>query len=563
MVLGAFTGGGSSVGFSHNRNTRYELHNIASLTRTNHLMRFGGRLRINSQSDHSEQNFNGTFTFTSLDAYRIALEGLENGLTPEEIRAAGGGPSQFSITGGNPLADVSQIDVGFFFQDDWRVRNNFSLNLGLRYETQENIDHHMDFAPRFGFAWGLGGGGSRPSTVVRGGFGVFYDRVGEELTLQALRLNGINQLYFLIPFPDFFPNVPPVDVLAANQLPSTIRQIDPDLRSPYILQSAFSLERQFPKNISLSVTAAHSRGLNVLRSRNINAPLPGTWDPADPASAIRPFGDVGDLYQYESSGMFTQKQLITRLDARVSSKLTLFGFYVLSKAESNADGVSDFPADQFDLSSEWGRAGFDVRHRGFIGGNFVTPLGLRFSPFVRMLNGRPFDITTGRDLNGDSLFNDRPAFATDLSLPSIVVSPYGYFDTEPQPGQTLIPRNLGEGPGHFSINLRVSRTFGFGREPGQEGGDQVAAPAPSGGPFPGLGRGGRVRRGGRGSGGTSGRNRYSLTISASARNLLNNVNLASPVGNLSSPLFGTSNAVSGWGASTANRRIDFQVQFSF
>jgi hypothetical protein len=569
-VLGAFNGGGSGVGLSFGKDEQVELHNYTTLTRGSHLLKFGLRLRGEFESDHSEQNYNGTFTFTSLEAYRITLEGLENGLTMEEIRAAGGGPSQFSITGGNPLASVSQYDLGLFIQDDWRVRQNFTLNLGLRYETQNNIRNRMDLAPRFGFAWGVRGAGGRTSTVVRGGFGIFFDRVGEELVLQARRLNGVNQLQYLVPFPDFFPDVPSIETLQANQLPSAIRQLDVNVQAPYVAQSALSLEQQFPKNISVSMTFAHSRGLNALRSRNINAPLPGTWDPEDPDSAVRPFGDVGDVYLYESSGRYSQRQIITRVNARVNPKLNVFGFYVYNKAESNTDGASDFPSNQYDLASEWGRAGFDIRHRAFVGGTLESPLGLRFSPFIRMIGGRPFDITTGRDYNGDSLFNDRPTFATDMTRPSVVTTPYGAFDTDPLPGQPLIPRNFGEGPGQFSINLRISRTFGFGG--GESSSTQAASSGPGGsGTFVGLGGPPRGRRGGGGGpgrwGDASTGKRYNLTISVFARNLLNNVNLAPPVGNLSSPLFGTSNALAGgwgpWGSTTANRRIEMQARFTF
>jgi carboxypeptidase family protein/TonB-dependent receptor-like protein len=573
-VLGAFMGGGAGVGSSYTNEDRYELQNSTSMTIGTQTLKFGGRLRGSSLSDSSMQNYNGTFTFTSLDAYRITLLGLQNGLTPAEIRAAGGGPSQFSIFGGRPLAGVDQFDAGLFVQDDWRLRPNFSLNLGLRYETQNNISDHRDVAPRVGFAWGIGGKGRQPKTVIRGGFGIFYDRIGEQLTLQAIRLNGINQQQFLVAYPDFYPNVPSVAELAANRLPSAIREMDTGLRSPYVAQTAMSVERQLPKNVSLSLTYAYSRGLNVLRSRNINAPLPETYDPLHPESAVRPYGDVGDIYLYESSGMFKQRQLITNVNARVSPKLTLFGFYVLGKAESNADGAASFPANQYDLSTEWGRAGFDVRHRAFIGGSVVAPFGLRFSPFITASSGRPFDITVGRDLNGDSLFNDRPAFATDLSRASVVKTAYGVFDTNPLPGQIVIPRNYGDSPGQFTINMRLSKTFGFGGETSGSANTPQQG-MPSGPPFGGPGgrgggpRGGAGFRGGPGGifGDASTGKRYNLTFSISARNLLNHVNLGSPIGSLSSPLFGTSNSIAGgfgpFSSTTANRRVELQLRFSF
>ncbi len=573
-VLEAFTDGGASLGLASDRQNRAELQNTTSYNHGGHFLKFGGRLRTVSLANRSDGNFNGAFTFTSLDAYRITLEGIRNGLTPDQIRAAGGGPSQFSITGGNPLASVGQFDLGVFAQDDWRVRPNFSLNLGLRYETQNNIDDHADVAPRVGFAWGLGGGKSRqPKTVLRGGAGIFYDRFSENYTLDALRLNGVHEQQFVVPFPNFYPTVPSLSALTANQLPQAVREVESSLRAPVLMQTAVSLERQLPKNIMVAVTYTHSHSIHTLRSRNLNAPLPGTFDPRVPNSGVRPFGGVGNIYAYESSGVFNQNQLIANINARVSPKFTLFGFYLFNHARSNTDGAGSFPSNSYDLSTEYSRAAFDVRHRLFLGGSFSMPLGLRIFPFIVASSGAPFNITVGRDLNGDSLYTDRPAFATDLARASVVRTAFGAFDTSPLPGATIIPRNFGEGPGQFSVNLRLSKTFGFGQRPGAataafpHGGPAGQFGGPAGGP-----RGGGEHGGGRVPGGPgvlffdSGSNkRYNLTFTIMARNVLNRVNLALPIGNLSSPLFGHSNAiVGGFGqTATANRRIEVQLRFSF
>ncbi|HWX24258.1 MAG TPA: hypothetical protein VN083_04415, partial [Vicinamibacteria bacterium] len=188
------------------------------------------------------------------------------------------------------------------------------------------------------------------------------------------------------------------------------------------------------------------------------------------------------------------------------------------------------------------------------------PWGVRISPFFIASTGRPFNITVGRDLNGDSLFTDRPAFATDPSNPRVVSTPYGLLDPNPVPGETLIPRNFGEGPGFLVLNLRISRTIPFGRQPGPRdpGGD-----GPRSTPFQprpeGFARGRDQESGGRG-----------LTITLSAQNLLNYVNPAAPVGNLSSPFFGRSLSNAGGfgfgpggGAYSGNRRIELQARYSF
>ncbi|HZP02411.1 MAG TPA: carboxypeptidase regulatory-like domain-containing protein [Terriglobia bacterium] len=572
-VLGAFTSGGISVGPNITNHDHYEINNVTSLTMGKHLLKFGGRLRNLTWWDSSEQNYNGTFTFDSIDSYRTTLMGLANGLGAEAIRAQGGGASQFSIITGNPVARFNQYDVGLFVQDDWRVLPNFSLSAGLRYETQNQIGDHRDFAPRLGLAWGLGRGQTgQPRTVVRAGAGLFYDRFSPDLTLEALRLNGVTQRQYLVANPDFFPNIPPLGSLPPNTIPQTLRTIAPDLVAPYVVQSAVGIERQLPKNITLAVTYTNSHGLHILRSRNINAPLPGTYDPANPQSGIRPYGTRENIYQYESSGLFNQNQLIANFNARISPKFSLFGFYMLNRARGNTDGANTFPGNQYDMRAEYGRAMFDVRHRFFTGGLIALPLGFRISPFMIVSSGQPFNIFSGPDLNGDSIFNDRPAFATDTSRPSVVTTRYGNFDPLPLSGATIIPRNYAGGPGRFSLNMHLTKIFSFGK-----GEARAASSFPGGGGGPrGGGRGGPPGgglgpRGLSGAGGPPpgmfhpvGDKRYTVEITLDVHNVFNNVNLAPPIGDLSSPLFGQSRALGGpFTSSTANRRVELETRFTF
>jgi hypothetical protein len=335
------------------------------------------------------------------------------------------------------------------------------------------------------------------------------------------------------------------------------------------METALSVERQLPYNTTFSLSYIGARTLHVLRSRNINAPLPGT--------GVRPFGNVGNIFQYESSGRFNQNQLIVNFNNRFSRKMSLFGNYVLNYANGDTDGVNTFPANQYDLSTEYGRSAIDVRHRFSLGGSINAPWKIRLSPFIIANSGRPFNITTGRDTNGDTLFTERPAVAADLAKPGTVITRFGAFDPNPLPGQAIIPRNFGNGPGFFNVNLRVSRTFGFGPE---------IATTPRGGAGSGGGRGGGRGGGGRGGGGRGGggrggggfsgggdgegaNTRYSLVLSVNVQNLLNHTNLGNPIGNLSSPLFGQSNTTSGGfgtgggNQSAGNRRMEFQARFTF
>jgi len=585
QVLGGFTGGGSAQGQLTDTQDHVEIHNLTSISKGSHYLTFGGRLRDEDIRDSSRANFNGTFTFPSLATYQAAEEQLAACRAAGASNCQASGASQFSLTGGQPLSTLNWVDLGLYFEDQWRVRPNMSLNLGLRYETQNSIHDHMDFAPRVGFAWGLGHGRSA-KTVLRAGFGIFYDRFEAAQFLEAERLNGLTQTQYMVTNPDFFPTVPTVSELAllgASQAANTIYQVDPQLRAPYTLQGAAGVERQVTRNATVSVTYLSSHGVHQLMSRNINAPLPGTYvycSPGDttctPAAGVRPYANEGNIYQYESIGLFNQSQVITNLNLRLGSRLSLFGFYMLNFARSDTSGANSFPMDSYDVKLDYGRAAFDVRQRLFLGGSFSLPKGISLSPFMMANAGTPFNITVGQDLNGDSIYNDRPAFApAGATGANIVQSRWGTFDTNPKSGETIIPINYGTGPGQFSLNLRLSKTFGFGRKA-----ESASAEGGTGGPPPGGGRGGPPPGGGGlGPGGLSSSGgrpprgmgasesyRYNLTVGIGAMNVFNIVNLGTPVGQLSSPLFGKYNSLAGGAFGPpggGNRNIDFQVALSF
>lgn len=571
-VNDAFTSGGSNIGLFYLNEDRYEFQNNTTITLGAHLLKFGGRLRAVNQENYNTTNFNGTFTFSSLNSYILTLQGLQQGLTGAQIRAMGGGASQFSLSAGQPLAGVTQADVGLWLQDDWKLRPNITLSYGLRVESQSNIANKFNWAPRIGIAWGVGGGKQRaPKTVIRGGFGMFYDRFTEDNVLSAMQNNGVLQQPYLVLAPNFYPRVPTPAELSEFKSQQAIRQIDANLHAPYMIQSAIGVERQLPKNITVSVNYTNTHGVHALRTRDINAPLPGTYIPGEANSGVRPFGE-GNIYAYESTGIFNQHQILTNVNARINRRLTIFSFYVFNHAKSDTDNLGTFPANSYDLSSEYGPAQFDIRHRVFFGGNMVAPYGLTFSPFIMANTGAPFNITLGRDLNGDGQFTERPAFATDASRPGVISTPYGLLDPNPVAGEAIIPRNLGRGPGQFTVNMRVSRTWGFGKESGRGGAGDMAGMG-GGGPRFGGGGGGGMRggMGGRGGGmfggGGSTAHRYNVTLSLQARNLFNHVNPGAPTGTITSPFFLQSTSIGGggqrFGSATANRRLEAQIRFMF
>ena len=566
-VIGAFTGGGSSQGTLANAGDTYEYQNLTSMTLGKHALTYGGRVRYINQSINSTSGFNGTYTFPSIAAYTIYSQGIAQGLTPAEIIAAGGGATQFSITAGKPAAAANRTDYAFFAEDTWRTLPSLSLTFGLRLEGQNQISDHFDVAPRFGLAWGIGGGGKAPKTVLRAGAGIFYDRFDVDNILQAEQLNGINQTRYVVNSPDFLPPaLPPISAIASAATFPTIYQIAPNYASPYVIEGAIGLERQVTKNIKTSVTYITTHGVHQFLTRNINAPLPGTYNPADPSSGIRPFGDVGNIFQYEDAGIYNENQLIANFNVRMGAALTLFGYYTLSYANTNAaqsdNGGASFVMNQYNLAEDYGPAAWAIRHRFFVGGSIGLPYGFSFSPFLVATSGHPYNITLGRDLNGDSIFNDRPAFGT-AGCPTCVTTAFGIFNTVPTAGETLVPINYLTGPSQFSMNARLSKTFGFGKE--VEGGGGM------GGGFHGHDHGGLGGRGLSSGGGgpmfgQSSNRRFQLEVGVMAHNVFNKVNLGTPVGNITSPYFGRSISLAGGffaGGQAANRSINLFARFSF
>ncbi|MGB2655812.1 MAG: carboxypeptidase regulatory-like domain-containing protein [Candidatus Acidiferrum sp.] len=590
-VEAGFTGGGSTSGINTDTQNHYELQNITYINKGKHAWKIGGRARETTDYSASNASFNGSYFFgsrslpgcvptstdscviTPLEAYQITLMGQSLNESISQIQAAGGGASYYSLNynpSGTAAASVSYFDGALFAQDDYKWRPNVTLSYGLRYEMQNNLSDHADFAPRLGLAWGLDGNGKNksPKTILRLGYGIFYDRFAENLVLQQQLANGLIQQQYLIPNPAFFDPTQttlPSGFPSTATSPQTVYVKNPSLRTPYTMQTGVTLERQLTNFANVSVTYLNSRGdhqfyTNVFPPNAPGAPLPAGFNP----------GDV--VYQFASEGVYKQNQLIVHSMVRIPTRhgflqdLSLFGFYVLNYANSDTAGAGYVPSIPGDISADFGRASFDIRQRVFFGGSMDIPYGFTLSPFLIASSGIPFNITTGQDTYGDAQFNTRPSFGTcgAGAQTGVVQTAYGCFNLLPAAGEAPIPISYATAPGRFTLNLRLSKTFGFK--------EKKEANAGGGGPMGGGGfggGGGGHHYGGPGGGmfggGGSSKYRYNLTFSVSARNLLNSVNYGPYIGNLSSPLFGEANSLSGqpYNSSTANRRIDLQVRFTF
>jgi hypothetical protein len=563
-VLQNFQGGGSPLGTLHDTQQEWEVQNYASLALAKHYIRFGARIRHNQDTNFSSANFQGTYTYSNLNAYLAAK------------------PSQFSITTGTPTQSASVTDLGLYAEDDWKVRPNFTISYGLRFETQNRIANKTNFAPRVALSYGIGKGGKQPKTVLRAGYGIFYNRFTYDLLLNTNRYNldQLGQVQSIQSNPN---GTPPGSTTEKSPALPTFYRTQPGLNAPAITEAGTGIEHQVNKNVSVSATYLYSRGIHQLLSRNIDAP---TADGTRPALGLCPTNPIGaapgtpcNIYEYDSLAVFRENQIFLNLNVSAGRKLTFTGFYIYSKANSDTGGPGYHPSNQYDIKQDYGRQFFDVRNRVFAFANYSAPYGFRISPFLSASSGAPFNLQLSQDVNGDSFFNDRPTFASSASNPATVDNTkYGDFDVSPTPpaGSHLIPINYGNGPVQFAMNMRVAKSFGVG--PRVEEGKGAVTDGGGGG----HGGGGHGGMPGMGLGGTGGGphgpstrvdRRYSITLSAFAHNIFNVVNLAPPNGTLGgppdgttdSPFFGKSNqlATGFFSHGSAVRDFNFQALFNF
>ena len=270
---------------------------------------------------------------------------------------------------------------------------------------------------------------------------------------------------------------------------------------------------------------------------------------SDLSSGVRPYGGTQNIYEYESEGASKSDRLFANVMLR-TNPVTFFGLYMLGSSKANTAGAGSFPSNQYNLHVDYGRASNDVRNRIFFGGFSDLPYHFSISPFLIYQSSSPFNITIGEDLNGDAQFNDRPAFATDLSRSSVYRTRYGNFDADPLPGQIIIPINYGKGPSYFTANLRLGRSFSFG--------PVVPDTTPPPSPNAAKKKTGPPKK-------KEVQHRYSLDLGVEAQNVFNYVNAARPVGVLTSPLFGKSTALTGVFESSqpGNRILYLELAFRF
>ena len=507
LVLDAFYSGGNQASLREQERTREAtITQIVSYADDLQTIRGGVQVDLLQLDEQRQTNEGGTFIFGALvdrngRVLATPLERYVRTLT----RLPGYGPSSFSIARGDPRILFEDWQVSLFIQDDVLHTDNVTLSGGLRYGLQKHARASwFDLAPRAGLAWTPGGSTNH---VVRAAAGFFYSRVPPEMTLDTLRYDGIAVEELIVDRPAFFETIP--SAFSGTPGQPTVRVKD-RVHAPLTMSATGGYEWQITKSLFSSVGYTLSRGNRLLRSRNVNAP--------DPVTGREPFPDRGPILQFESTGRAITQELRATL-RRALTRVAVFGTYTLRSSLRDTDGPYTVAADSHNLASEYGRASDDERHRLVVGSWVQLPRDFSISTLLTIGSGRPFNITTGLDQDGDLLFLDRPGAGT-AGDPDVISTAFGDFDPFRDSGEPMIVRNAGQGPSQFVLNAGVSKMLRFGTSSGSGGSPYVI-----------------------------------LTVSA--ENVTNRANFADFNGVITSPLFGLPNRA------LNPRRIELAARFGF
>ncbi len=409
-VLGAFNGGGSQ-GWNEDERHGYYLNNLFSHAGSKFTVRAGFDGGYRKSRTLSQGNFLGTYTFSNLDDYRAGIA------------------STYRVTRGNPLLLNNQFEMSAFGETDVKLSQRLTTMFGVRYDLQSNLGDHNNAAPRLGFAYAVG-----KSTVVRGGAGVYYDRMWDWITETQKRSDGVRQYDLVINNAVYNPAHPdPFQTDAGTvNMPASVRVTDPNLAAPYQIISSLSLERTFKNNLFLSGRYEFRRGIHQFRTRDLNAPLPGQSTPPDPSR--------GQVLNFESTALSRQQMFNISFRQRFSI-FNVNGNYSHYSQYNDSDWIFNTPANNYDMHSEWGRTGTPI-HQVNATVNAKLFMGVFLTGSLNANSGNRYTITTGTDDNFDSNLNDRPP------------------DT---------PRNSEDGPRFVSYNFNISKAVFFGASAGGSG----------------------------------------------------------------------------------------------
>ena len=489
-VLDAFTTGGAQQAGGR-RSTDVEYATDVDYATRGHALRMGTLIEGGVYRSDNRTNYLGTFTFPSLADYDA------------------GRPATYTRRTGDPLVEYSQWQGGFYVQDDWRARKNLTVNLGVREEFQTHMEDRWNLAPRGGITWSPFKNGK---TTVRAGGGLFYEWLDADTYEQTLRVDGTRQKDLVVVNPGY-PD-PLGGGVSQEVLPSSRYMLADNLVMPKRALGLVALTQQISPTFGVNLSYSHTNGWDRLRGRNVNAPLDG----------VRPDPAAGNVTQVESTATLHVDSINAGLNINLPKRRAfVFASYAFNRQMSDADGAFSLPANSYDLAAEWSRVTGVPRHIASAVMNTTLTKSLRLAVSTSARSGAPYNVTTGRDDNGDTVFNDRPAGVGRNSLTTA---------------------------GMWDMAARVTYAFGFGEKPAGAGGP--------GGPQVIMVRGGGAGDllGALGGGGAENK-RIRIELFAAASNLSNTVNPIGYSGVMTSPFFGKPTAAA------SARKVDIGMKIGF
>ena len=411
-------------------NRLYEVADNLSLQSGAHAVRFGADFLYNDLTVAYPRALRGSYSFSSLAAF---LQGTYNN-------------SGFTQTFGNSVAAQGNPNLGIYAQDEWKISSRLTLNLGLRYDLQflEGVaTDNNNVAPRAGFAWS-------PTvarhTVVRGSFGLFYDRVPLRAVANALLSTSGQATVSLSPAQNgapVFPNIMPGDAVPAGVLYNLTR-IDPRMQNAYAAQGSLEVEQQLGSRTMLSVGYQHLRGLHLIASINKNAP---TCAASGANNGCRPDPTFANIGQYSPAA----DSWYDGLHVSFLQRPTKWGSFRVSYTYSKAmDDVGEFffssPIDNADIWRDYGRSDDDQRHRVVFHGSIHSSMAGAKGMWARLSHG--FQLS--------GMLQYYSAFPLNITSGSNTVQGTA---ARPVVNGSFIERNAGTGNDLFSLTTRVSRSF--------------------------------------------------------------------------------------------------------
>ena len=387
VVDGAFTSGGAQ-GDSLNTENNVKINDIVSWSHKRHYLKFGVNIpNLSRRAWEDHANRLGTFNFASLADYESDI------------------PYSFTQQEGVGRTIFWMNEIGAFVQDQIQLRPNLQLSVGLRYDWQTYFRSGADFSPRFSVAY------SAPDhkTILRAGAGLFYDRSGAQPMADLKRFNGDILRSFTLLSPSYPVPYPPG---AEATIPTNLVQLGDEARIPYTTNLSLGIEREITKGLTLAATYRGTTGVHLFRSRDVNAPLPPNYDSG------RPNPSFGTIRQMESEGRQLGNALDLTLQGKASHWFSGMAQYTFSRTNNDTGGIAWFPANQYSLDGEYGRADFDQRHRFNLLATFNEDHWLNLGAAIKLYSGLPYTATLGTDTFSTGILNARPTGISRNTLQS-------------------------------------------------------------------------------------------------------------------------------------------------